>query len=49
MNNKYACTSPTILLGRQFLKTAKAIINVDKGLPSVKFDGDVVSFNILMM
>ncbi|TYJ98084.1 uncharacterized protein E5676_scaffold565G00150 [Cucumis melo var. makuwa] len=46
MNNKFARTSPTILLGRLFLKTAKAIINIDKGLLSVKFDGDVVSFNI---
>ena len=45
MNNEYAHTSPTILLGR-FLKTAKTIVNVDKGLLSVEFDGDVVSFNI---
>ena len=46
MNNEFARTSPTILLGRPFLKTAKAVINVDKGLLSVEFDGDVVSFNI---
>ncbi|KAA0050551.1 uncharacterized protein E5676_scaffold945G00040 [Cucumis melo var. makuwa] len=37
MNNGYACTSPTILLGRPFLKTAKAKINVDKGLLNVEF------------
>ena len=46
MNNEFAFTSPTILLGRPFLKIAKAIINADKGLLSVEFDGDVVSFNI---
>ncbi|KAA0065429.1 Retrovirus-related Pol polyprotein from transposon 17.6 [Cucumis melo var. makuwa] len=46
MNKEFARTSPTILLGRPFLKTAKAIINVDKGLLSVEFDGNVMSFNI---
>ena len=46
MNNEYARTSPTILLGRQFLKTTKPIINMDKGLLNVEFDGDIVSFNI---
>ena len=46
MNNEYARSSPTILLGRTFMKTTKTIINVDKGLLSVEFDGDIVSFNI---
>ncbi|KAL4010508.1 hypothetical protein IC575_030005 [Cucumis melo] len=43
-----ACLKPShsILLGRPFLKTAKAIINVDKGSLSVEFDGDIVTFNI---
>ncbi|KAA0060347.1 retrotransposon gag protein [Cucumis melo var. makuwa] len=36
------CNDP----GRPFLKTAKAIINVDKGSLSVEFDGDIVTFNI---
>ncbi|KAA0047865.1 hypothetical protein E6C27_scaffold133G001340 [Cucumis melo var. makuwa] len=46
MNKEYGHTSPTILLGRSFLKTAKIIINVDKGLLNVEFGGDIVSFNI---
>ncbi|XP_050945501.1 uncharacterized protein LOC127150853 [Cucumis melo] len=43
-----ACLKPShsILLGRPFLKTAKAIINVNKGSLSVEFDGDIVTFNI---
>ncbi|KAA0054444.1 Retrovirus-related Pol polyprotein from transposon 297 family [Cucumis melo var. makuwa] len=47
MNNEFARTCPTILLGRPFLKTAKAIINVDKGLLSVEFNGNVVSFKTI--
>jgi hypothetical protein len=43
-----ACLKPShsMLLGRPFLKTAKAIINVDKGSLSVEFDRDIVTFNI---
>ncbi|XP_057802485.1 uncharacterized protein LOC131017780 isoform X2 [Salvia miltiorrhiza] len=35
-----------ILLGRPFMKTAKAKIDVDSGMLSFEFDGDVVTFNI---
>ncbi|XP_057774478.1 uncharacterized protein LOC130993565 [Salvia miltiorrhiza] len=35
-----------ILLGRPFMKTAKAKIDVDSGMLSLEFDGDVVTFNI---
>ncbi|KAA0041704.1 uncharacterized protein E5676_scaffold594G00410 [Cucumis melo var. makuwa] len=45
MNHEFSRTSPTILLGKSFLKIAKAKINVDKGLLSVEFDGDIESFN----
>ncbi|KAL4030354.1 hypothetical protein IC575_008590 [Cucumis melo] len=46
INNEYVCTSRSILLGRPFLKTAKALINIDKGLLNVEFDCDIVSFNV---
>ncbi|XP_057802812.1 uncharacterized protein LOC131018106 [Salvia miltiorrhiza] len=35
-----------ILLGRPFMKTAKAKIDVDSGMLSLEFDGDIVTFNI---
>ena len=48
MNNEYACTFTChYSLRKIVLKiSAKAIINVDKGLLSVDFDGDIVSLNI---
>lgn len=46
MNGQPIRPSPTILLGRPFLETTKAIINVEQGSLSVGFNGDVFSFNI---
>ncbi|XP_038876922.1 uncharacterized protein LOC120069274 [Benincasa hispida] len=39
-------SSSTILLGRPFMKTAKTKIDIDKGCLSIKFDGELVSFNM---
>ena len=35
-----------ILLGRPFLKTARAIINVHDGVLTIEFDGKLIKFNI---
>ena len=42
-----ASTNPTpILLGRPFLKTARAMINVHDGILTIEFDGKIIKFNI---
>ena len=42
-----ASYNPTpILLGRPFLKTARAMINVHDGVLTMEFDGEVVKFNL---
>ncbi|XP_071708954.1 uncharacterized protein [Rutidosis leptorrhynchoides] len=38
--------SPSILLGRPFLKTARTNINVHEGILTMEFDGQVIKFNI---
>ncbi|XP_073131455.1 uncharacterized protein [Henckelia pumila] len=35
-----------ILLGRPFLKTSKSVIDVNNGTLTMKFDGEIVKFNI---
>ena len=42
-----ASYNPTpILLGRPFLKTARAMINVHDGVLTMEFDGEVIKFNL---
>ncbi|XP_073318061.1 uncharacterized protein [Primulina huaijiensis] len=35
-----------ILLGRQFFKTSKSVINVNRGTLTMEFDGEIAKFNI---
>ncbi|XP_073019498.1 uncharacterized protein [Primulina eburnea] len=35
-----------ILLGRPFLKTSKSVINVNSGIITMEFDGEIAKFNI---
>ena len=35
-----------IFLGRPFLKTARAMINVHDGVLKIEFDGEIIKFNI---
>ncbi|XP_057790856.1 uncharacterized protein LOC131007965 [Salvia miltiorrhiza] len=46
MDDSASAKQSLILLGRPFMKTAKAKIDVDSGMLSLEFDGDVVTFNI---
>jgi len=46
MNMGDACHDIPILLGRPFLKTAKTKIDVHEGTLTMKFDGEVIIFNI---
>ena len=39
-------SSIPLLLGRPFMKTAKTIIDVDKGTLTMEFDGETIRFNI---
>ena len=42
-----ASYNPTpILLGRPFLKIARAMINVHKGILTMEFDGEIIKFNL---
>ena len=42
-----ASYNPTpILLGRPFLKTARAMINVHEGILTMEFDGEIIKFNL---
>ena len=39
--------NPTpILLGRPFLKTDRAMINVHEGILTMEFDGEIIKFNL---
>ncbi|XP_070679141.1 uncharacterized protein [Malus domestica] len=46
MEDSAHSTSLPILLGRPFLKTARTKIDVFKGTLTMKFDGEVIDFNI---
>ncbi|XP_057784322.1 uncharacterized protein LOC131001771 [Salvia miltiorrhiza] len=46
MDDSASAKQSLILLGRPFMKTAKAKIDVDSGMLSLEFDGDIVTFNI---
>ncbi|XP_031108596.1 uncharacterized protein LOC116013076 [Ipomoea triloba] len=46
MNDDAIDQSTPILLGRTFMKTAKTKIDVDKGILSVEFNGEIAKFNI---
>ncbi|XP_057791181.1 uncharacterized protein LOC131008311 [Salvia miltiorrhiza] len=46
MDDSASAKQSLILLGRPFMKTAKTKIDVDSGMLSLEFDGDVVTFNI---
>ncbi|XP_019178790.1 PREDICTED: uncharacterized protein LOC109173896 [Ipomoea nil] len=46
MNDDAIDQSTPILLGRPFMKTAKTKIDVDKGILSVEFNGEIAKFNI---
>ncbi|GJU07337.1 uncharacterized protein Tco_1123767 [Tanacetum coccineum] len=46
MGNKNHSTTPSILLGRPFLKTTRTNICVHKGTLTIEFDGQVITFNI---
>ena len=48
MNMGDACHDIPILLGRPFLKTARTKIDVHEGTLAMKFDSEVIKFNILM-
>lgn len=46
MEESSSPSSPSILLGRPFMKTTKTKIDVDEGTLLVKFDREIVKFNI---
>jgi hypothetical protein len=46
MDDEFSPNQSLMLLGRPFLKTAKTKIDVDKGTPTLEFDGDIVTFNV---
>ena len=46
MNMGDSCHDIPILLGRPFLKTARTKIDVHEGTLTMKFDGEVIKFNI---
>ena len=46
MRDKKLLNPSPILLGRPFLSTARTKIDVNEGTLSMKFDGEIVNFNI---
>ncbi|XP_026392816.1 uncharacterized protein LOC113288087 [Papaver somniferum] len=46
MNEASPDSSLPLLLGRPFMKTAKIVIDVDKGTLTMEFDGETIRFNI---
>ena len=46
MEDEHSHNPSPLLLGRPFLSTARTKINVNKGILSMKFDDDIVHFNI---
>ena len=46
MEDKAFYNSKPILLGRHFLKIARAMINMDDGALIMEFNGEVVKFNL---
>ena len=46
MDDDYFVNSAVILLGRPFMSTAKTKIDVYSGTLTMKFDGEVIKFNI---
>ena len=46
MENEASYKPTPTLLGRPFLKTARAMINVYEGLVTMEFDGEVIKFNL---
>ena len=46
MEDKASYNLTPILLGRPFLKIARAMINVHDGILTMEFDGEVVKFNL---
>ncbi|KAH6817707.1 hypothetical protein C2S51_001310 [Perilla frutescens var. frutescens] len=46
MDDSFSAHRSLILLGRPFMKTVRTKIDVDKGMLSFEFDGDIVIFNI---
>ena len=46
MENEASYNLTLILLGRSFLKTARAMINVHEGVLTMEFDGVVIKFNL---
>ena len=46
MEDEASCNPTPILLGRPFLKTARAMINVHDGVLTMEFDGEMVKFNL---
>ena len=46
MEDEVSCNPTPIFLGRPFLKTARAMINVHDGVLTMEFDGEIVKFNL---
>ena len=46
IKNKASCNPTPTLLGRSFLKTARAMINVHDEILTMEFDGEVAKFNL---
>ncbi|KAL4308616.1 hypothetical protein GQ457_01G015160 [Hibiscus cannabinus] len=46
MEGNSSSKTPSILLGRPFMKTSKTKIDVDDGTLSVEFGGEIAKFNI---
>ena len=46
MEDEASYNQTSILLGRPFLKTAQAMINVHAGVFTMEFDGEVIKFNL---